>query len=100
MGLFSVRGRLPQPAEHESPVRLDSDGSLARAVHGIGGLPARVGRALAAAIRNTGRELAVKGREARLAAIAATNDARIVAVVLLLAAVALGLEMTASFHLI
>jgi len=39
-------------------------------------------------------------REARLIAIAATNDARIVAVLLLAAAVALGLEMAASFHLI
>jgi hypothetical protein len=32
--------------------------------------------------------------------IAATNDARIVAVLLLLAAVALALEMAASFHVI
>jgi len=39
-------------------------------------------------------------REARQAVIAATNDARIVAVLLLLAAVALGLEMAASFHVI
>jgi hypothetical protein len=100
MGLFSVRGRLPRPADHESRVRLDGDGSLAQAVHGIGGLPARVGPMLAAVIRNTGRELAAKVREARLAAIAATNDARIVAVLLLMAAVALGLEMAASFHLI
>jgi hypothetical protein len=52
------------------------------------------------AIRNTGREVAAGLREARLAAIAATNDARIVAVLLLAAAVALGLEMAASFHVI
>jgi hypothetical protein len=56
--------------------------------------------AIQATVRNTGRELAAGLREARLAAIAATNDARIVAVLLLLAAVALGLEMAASFHVI
>jgi hypothetical protein len=37
---------------------------------------------------------------ARLTTIAATNDARVVAVLLLLAALALGLEMAASFHVI
>jgi hypothetical protein len=100
MGLFSMRARLPQPAEHESRVRLDGGGSLAQAVHRIGGVPARVGRTLAAAIRNAGRDLAAKVREARLVAIAATDSARVVAVLLLLAAVALGLEMAASFHLI
>jgi len=78
MGLFSARGRLSQPTAHEWPL----------------------GRTVRAAIQNTGREIAAGLREARLAAIAATNDARIVAVVLLLAAVALGLEMAASFHLI
>src|SRR5438876_904225 len=36
----------------------------------------------------------------RVALVAATNDARIVAVLLVLAAVALGFEMAASFHLI
>jgi hypothetical protein len=35
----------------------------------------------------------------RPAAIAATNDARIVGILLVLAALALGLEMAASFHL-
>jgi hypothetical protein len=54
------------------------------------------GRSLA----NSGKELAATLGEARLAAIAATNDARIVAVLLLLAAGALGLEMAASFHMI
>jgi len=78
MGLFSARGRLAQPAGHEWPL----------------------GRAVRTAIRSTGREMAAGLREARLAAIAATNDARIVAVLLLLAAVALGLEMAASFHVI
>jgi hypothetical protein len=77
MGLFSARGRLSQPG-HEW----------------------RLGRALRAALRNTARVMAAGLREARLAAIAATNDARIVAVLLLLAAVALGLEMAASFHVI
>jgi hypothetical protein len=56
--------------------------------------------AVRSAVANTGKELAARLGEARLAAIAATNDARIVAVLLLLAAGALGLEMAASFHLI
>jgi hypothetical protein len=56
--------------------------------------------AIRAAVANTGKELAAGLREARLAAIAATNDAWIVAVLLLLAAVALGLEMAASFRVI
>jgi hypothetical protein len=73
MGLFSVRGRLPQPAERPSPVRL---------------------------IRNTRRRVAAWLGKARLGAIAATNDARVVALLLVLAAVALGLEMAASFHMI
>jgi hypothetical protein len=78
MGLFSARGRLSQRATHEWSI-----GSLARA-----------------AIRNTGREIGAGLRKGRLAAIAATNDARVVAVLLVLAAVALGLEMAASFHVI
>jgi len=74
MGLFSAHRRLAQPA----------------------GLAVAVG----AVIRNTGREVAARLGKARFAAIAATNDARIVAILLLLAAVALGLEMAASFHVI
>lgn len=100
MGLFSVRGRLPQPARHESPARVQADGSMGQDAHGIGAFSVRLGRAVSGAIRNTGRELAAKAREARLVAIAATDDARIVAVLLLLAALALGLEMAASFGLI
>jgi hypothetical protein len=46
------------------------------------------------------REVATRLSKARLAAEAASNDARIVAILLLLAAVALGLEMAASFHMI
>jgi hypothetical protein len=53
-----------------------------------------------AAVRNTRSELAAALREAKLAAIAASNDARIVAILLILAALALGLEMAASFHLL
>ena len=78
MGLFSARGRLSQPAAHEGPL----------------------GRTVRAAFQSIGREMAAGLREARQAVIAATNDARIVAVLLLLAAVALGLEMAASFHVI
>src|SRR2546427_11130836 len=64
MGLFSARGRLAQPVGREWPL----------------------GRAVRTAIRSTGREMAAGLREARLAAIAATNAARIVAGLLLLAA--------------
>jgi hypothetical protein len=60
----------------------------------------RVRSAARAAVRNTRSELAATLREAKLAAIAATNDARIVAIMLVLAALALGLEMAASFHLL
>ncbi len=98
MGLFSVRGRLPQPAGYKSPV--DSERSLPDVAPRIGAIPARLGLAARAAIRNTGRKVAAGFGQARLAAIAATNDARIVAVLLLLAAVALGLEMAASFHVL
>ena len=73
MGLFSVHGPLPQPAEPTAAVRL---------------------------IRNTTRKVAARLGKARVAAIAASNDARAVAILLLLAAVALGLEMAASFHVI
>ena len=48
----------------------------------------------------TRRVLGAALRAARQAAIAATNDARMVAILLLLAALALGLEMAASFHLL
>jgi hypothetical protein len=56
--------------------------------------------AAGAVIRNSGREVAAGLGRARLTTIAATNDARVVAVLLLLAALALGLEMAASFHVI
>jgi len=78
MGLFSVRGRLTRPAGYKSPIRLHSEYSLA----------------------GVGRRAGSASRRLRLALVAATNDARIVAFVLVLAAVALGWEMAASFHLI
>jgi hypothetical protein len=84
MGLFSVRSRLLSRADPRSrPALL-----------------ARLGVAARAAIRNTAKEAAAGLRDIRLAMIAATDDARIVGVLLLGAAVALGLEMAASFHLI
>ena len=73
MGLFSARRRLPQPAGPTSLARL---------------------------IRNTRRKVAAQLGRVRLAAIAAINDARIVAILLVLAAVALGLELAASFRVI
>jgi hypothetical protein len=60
----------------------------------------RLRLAVRGAFRNTRNEVAAALREAKLAAIAATNDAWIVAILLLLAAIALGLEMAASFHLL
>jgi hypothetical protein len=78
MGLFSVRGRLSRSTGYKSPIRLHSQYSLAAAARWVGRLPAKLRRAV----------------------IAATNDARVVAVLLVLAAVALGWEMAASFHLI
>jgi hypothetical protein len=53
-----------------------------------------------AALRNTSNEVAAGLRAIRLAVVAATDDARIVATLLVLAAAALGFEMAASFHLI
>jgi hypothetical protein len=84
MGLFSVRGRLPRPTGENR----------------TGTLTARVAVTARAAIRDTGDEVAARLRDTRLAMVAATDDAKIVAVLLLLAAIALGLEMAASFHLI
>jgi hypothetical protein len=98
MGLFSVRGRLPQRAGYKSPVDLGTPPAARGAPDRR--VTARLGLAARAAIRNTGRKVAAGLGEARLAAIAATNDARIVTVLLLLATVALGLEMAASLHLI
>ena len=97
MGLFSVRGRLPQPARPASTVSKEGPPQL---VGRLAGVPARLARAAGAITRKAGRGVATQLGKARVAAIAATNDARIVAVLLLLAAVALGLEMAASFHLI
>jgi hypothetical protein len=45
-------------------------------------------------------EAATNLREAMLTATAAIDDARVVAILLVLAAAALALEMAASFHLI
>ena len=73
MGLFSAPGPTFRPARVRSPVRLHSELSLAP-----------LARAFAAKIRKL--------------AVAATNDARIVGVVLLLAAAALAFEMANSFR--
>ena len=78
MGLFSVRGRLTRSTGYKSPIRLHSEYSLAGVARRVGTLPALL----------------------RLALLTATNDARIVAVLLVLAAIALAWEMAASFHLI
>jgi hypothetical protein len=100
MGLFSVRGRLPQPAQPKSPIRLRVTDSLAQASRRLRAVPARLGLLARQAIRKIGRAVAARSGEARRTAVAATNDARVVAVLLLLAAAALALEMAASFHVI
>ena len=86
MGLFSVQWH----SEHGPP----------RAGRPVERLPVRLRLAARGAVRNTRGEVAAAWREAKLAAIAATNDARIVGILLVLAALALGLEMAASFHLL
>ena len=78
MGLFSVRGRLSRSTENRWPIPIHSEFSLRGAREWAGGLPARVNRAARAAI----------------------NDPRIVSALLVLAAVALAVEMAASFHVI
>ena len=78
MGLFSARGRLSRSNGYKTTIRLHSELSLASALGWVRRVPVR---------------LASAGR-------AATNDARIVAVLLVLAALALALEMAASFRLI
>ena len=73
MGLFSDRRRLFRPTGLRLPIRLHSEFSLSD-------------------------RLAGAGRGLRRAALTATNDARVVAVVLLIAAAALALEMASSFR--
>ncbi|HET9847298.1 MAG TPA: hypothetical protein VFR68_01925 [Candidatus Dormibacteraeota bacterium] len=73
MGLFSAPGPAFRPARFRSPIRLHSELSLTP-----------LARAIAGKIRKL--------------AVAATNDARIVGVVLLLAAAALAFEMANSFR--
>lgn len=89
MGLFSVRGRLSRPARQDPPVRLRAADSLAQAVQRLRGALARFGLLVRQVAGKIGRGLT-----------AATNDARVVAVLLLLAAAALAVEMAASFHVI
>ena len=86
MGLFSVH--------------LHPEHGPARAAHRDETRSVGLRQAARAAIRNTGSEISAALREVRLAAVAATNDARIVAILLVLAALALGLEMAASFHVL
>ena len=69
---FSAHRRELRPIRFRTPIRLHSEFS--------------VGRALTAAMGKIGK-----------LAVSATNDARVVGVVLLLAAAALAVEMAASF---
>ena len=100
MGLFSARGRFPQAPGHKWPIRLHPAEALAQVAHTIGALAARLAPVARAAVRHAVGQVLAGLRGARAAAIAATNDARVVAVLLLLAAAALGVEMAASFHVI
>jgi hypothetical protein len=81
-------------------VQLHPEHGSARAARTPDTWSVRLRLAARAAARNTRSEIAAALGEARLAAIAATNDARIVGILLVLAALALGLEMAASFHLL
>jgi hypothetical protein len=81
-------------------VHLHPEHGPAPGAHRVETLSSRLRMAAARAIRNTRSEVGAALREARLAAVAATNDAWIVAILLVLAALALGLEMAASFHLL
>jgi hypothetical protein len=73
MGLFSVRRRLPRPVGWRLSIRLHSQYSLTE-------------------------QMARAGRGIRRALVTASNDARVVGFVLVLAAVALAVEMAASFR--
>jgi hypothetical protein len=81
-------------------VQLHPEHGPARAAHRVETRSVRLRQVARAAVRNTRSEVGSALRQATLAAIAATNDARIVAILLVLAALALGLEMAASFHLL
>jgi hypothetical protein len=81
-------------------VQLHAEHGPARDARRVETLSVRLRLAARAAVRNTRNEVAASLREARLAAIAATNDARVVAILLILAALALGVEMAASFHVL
>ena len=72
MGLFSGHRRLPGPTAFQLPVRLHSQSTLReRLRHGAGAI--------------------------RAWAVAASNDARVVGAVLVVASAALAVEMAASF---
>ena len=86
MGLFSVQLH----PEHGPP----------RGARRVELLSDRLRLATRAAVRTWRNEVAAALRQLRLAAVAATNDARIVGILLVLAALALGIEMAASFHLL
>lgn len=75
MGLFSGRRRLSAPTEFRSPIRLHSEQTLA----------------------SIGSRLSAQGRKFRSGVKAATNDARVVGGLLVLAAAALAYEMARSF---
>jgi hypothetical protein len=81
-------------------VHLHPEHGPAPGAHRVETLSNRLRMAAGRAIRNTRSEVGAALREVRLAAVAATNDAWIVAILLVLAALALGLEMAASFHLL
>lgn len=74
MGLFSGHRRLIRPSEFRSPIRVHSELSL---------------EVLAARLANAGRRL-------RRLAVLATNDARVVGALLLVASALLAAEMTRS----
>jgi hypothetical protein len=81
-------------------VQLHPEHGRAPAARPVERFSVRLRLATRTAARNAKNELVAALGEVQLAAIAATNDARIVAILLVLAALALGLEMAASFRLL
>jgi hypothetical protein len=81
-------------------VQLHSEHGPAGGARRVESRSVRLRMATRRAVRNWRNEVGTGLREARLAVIAATNDARIVGILLVLAAVALGVEMAASFHVL
>ena len=98
MGLFSAHRGGFRPAGFRSPIRIHSEISIVATARQVAALPAVLPTLITAGLR---RGALTAGRAARAlgtGATAATNDARVVGVLLLVAASALAFEMAQSFR--